>query len=181
MPRVPPVTRAVIPVRDHLDFGLLLSSLAIFAISLSLLQLFELWKRFFGVKMLSTHTLSTDEFGKSGCSSSSDDEGECGPQKLTRAQRKRIRKKKVREAASRRRKLIGPVLPGDDDGSGDLSNESQGVVRNAAEKSDIGSAMPGTVSMSGLEVHILIWMHGIQFYGLVKSCAKLGNGLCLKA
>ncbi|KAG5528379.1 hypothetical protein RHGRI_029150 [Rhododendron griersonianum] len=143
MPRVPPVTRAVIPVRDHLDFGLLLSSLAIFAISLSLLQLFELWKRFFGVKMLSTHTLSTDEFGKSGCSSSSDDEGECGPQKLTRAQRKRIRKKKVREAASRRRKLIGPVLPGDDDGSGDLSNESQGVVRNAAEKSDIGSAMPG--------------------------------------
>ncbi|KAE9449593.1 hypothetical protein C3L33_18512, partial [Rhododendron williamsianum] len=99
---------------------------------------------------------------KSGCSSSSDDEGECGPQKLTRAQRKRIRKKKVREAASRRRKLIGPVLPGDDDGSGDLSNESQGVVRNAAEKSDIGSAMPGTVSMSGLEVHILIWMHGIQ-------------------
>ncbi|XP_058186366.1 uncharacterized protein LOC131303493 [Rhododendron vialii] len=87
--------------------------------------------------------LISDEFGKSGCSSSSDDGGECGPQKLTRAQRKRIRKKKVREAASHRRKLIGPLLPGDDDGSGDLSNESQGVVRNATEKSDIGSAMPG--------------------------------------
>jgi len=78
--------------------------------------------------------LISDEFGESSSTSSSDDEGECGPQKLTRAQRKRIRKKKVKEAAaSRRRKLIGPLLPGGDDGSCDLSNEAQGVPQNVGE------------------------------------------------
>ncbi|KAL5988263.1 hypothetical protein ACLOJK_036026 [Asimina triloba] len=46
---------------------------------------------------------------------SSDDASECAPQKLTRAQRKRIRKKKLKEAASRRRKIIGPLLPTHED------------------------------------------------------------------
>nr|XP_019710046.1 WASH complex subunit 1 [Elaeis guineensis] len=37
--------------------------------------------------------------------------GELVPQKLTRAQRKRIRKRKLKEAASVRRKFVGPLLP----------------------------------------------------------------------
>ncbi|KAK1291688.1 hypothetical protein QJS10_CPB17g02600 [Acorus calamus] len=36
---------------------------------------------------------------------------ECGLQKLTRAQRKRLRKRKLKESASVRRKIIGPLLP----------------------------------------------------------------------
>ncbi|KAK1317918.1 hypothetical protein QJS10_CPA05g01607 [Acorus calamus] len=36
---------------------------------------------------------------------------ECGLQKLTRAQRKRLRKRKLKESASVRRKIIGPLVP----------------------------------------------------------------------
>ncbi|VFQ70282.1 unnamed protein product [Cuscuta campestris] len=47
---------------------------------------------------------------RSSSSSSDRDMGfEAG--KLTRAQRKRIRRAKLKEAASRRRKIIGPLLP----------------------------------------------------------------------
>lgn len=44
-------------------------------------------------------------------STSGDEEHESETEKLTRAQRKRIRKKKLREEAMRRGKLIGPLLP----------------------------------------------------------------------
>ncbi|XP_057491680.1 uncharacterized protein LOC130777361 isoform X2 [Actinidia eriantha] len=88
---------------------------------------------------------NTDEIGESGSSSSSDDDSECGPQKSTRAQRKRLRKKKLKEGASRRRKIIGPLLPAseDDDGLGDLRDEAQSVRCNVAEKSDTGNGKPG--------------------------------------
>ncbi|XP_077217036.1 uncharacterized protein LOC143851469 [Tasmannia lanceolata] len=43
--------------------------------------------------------------------SSSDTNEFALPQKLTRAQRKRVRRKKLKEAASCRRKIIGPLLP----------------------------------------------------------------------
>ncbi|XP_057806801.1 uncharacterized protein LOC131021567 isoform X2 [Salvia miltiorrhiza] len=83
-------------------------------------------------------------------SPSSSDDNDGGDGKLTRAQRKRLRKKKLKEADSRRRKIIGPLLPasnhpshgGVDDASdvaegvsGDLSQVSdalEGVRRNAA-------------------------------------------------
>ncbi|RVW57376.1 hypothetical protein CK203_089557 [Vitis vinifera] len=44
---------------------------------------------------------------KENSSSASDDDDECAPQKLTRAQRKRLRQKKLKETASCRRKLLG--------------------------------------------------------------------------
>lgn len=44
-------------------------------------------------------------------SSASDDEAGLGTRKFTRAQRKRLRKKKLKEAALNRRKIIGPELP----------------------------------------------------------------------
>lgn len=85
----------------------------------------------------------SDELGESG--SSSEGEGECGPQKLTRAQRKRLRKKKIKEGASRRRKIIGPLLPtpSDDHDHGESTSEPQGVRRNVDEESDIGNDKPG--------------------------------------
>lgn len=43
--------------------------------------------------------------------SSPSDTGKSVPRKLTRAQRKRIRKRKLKEAASVRRKIVGPLLP----------------------------------------------------------------------
>lgn len=60
--------------------------------------------------------MNADNFGEIGCSSTSDDDGknnggESGIQKLTRAQRKRLRKKKFKEDASRRCGVIGPLLP----------------------------------------------------------------------
>ncbi|KAL2246829.1 uncharacterized protein LOC105158583 [Sesamum indicum] len=79
-----------------------------------------------------------NEEGRSLPSSSDDSEGENGGSgKLTRAQRKRLRKKKLKEAVSQRRKIIGPLLPGssDDgnDGSVDLvGNAPESVRQNAA-------------------------------------------------
>ncbi|GMH06351.1 hypothetical protein Nepgr_008191 [Nepenthes gracilis] len=72
-------------------------------------------------------------------SSQSSDDDDRGSVKLTRAQRKRIRKKKLKEAAAHRRKIIGPLLPptGNDFDAGDCdSTESgpQSVRQNAAEK-----------------------------------------------
>lgn len=50
--------------------------------------------------------------GEIGSSSTSDEGGnDGGSQKLTRAQRKRLRRKKLKEHACRRRKIIGPLLP----------------------------------------------------------------------
>lgn len=48
------------------------------------------------------------------------------PDKLTRSQRKRVRRRKLKEAASRRRKIIGPLLPStledNEDTKGEPSN-----------------------------------------------------------
>ncbi|GAB4849112.1 hypothetical protein Ancab_003920 [Ancistrocladus abbreviatus] len=72
-------------------------------------------------------------------SSSSDHSDECGPEKLSRAQRKRIRRKKLKEAATHRRKLIGPVLPSTSEDcsvvdGGATETGLQGVRRYAAEE-----------------------------------------------
>lgn len=56
--------------------------------------------------------------------------GNDGSVKLTRAQRKRLRKKKLKEAASQRRKIIGPLLLGStDEGS---ENVSESVRKNVS-------------------------------------------------
>lgn len=74
----------------------------------------------------------TDEFEKEeeerGLSEENDD-GELGFQKLTRAQRKRFRKKKLKQAVSERRNIIGPELP----------DHSEGVRRNASERPETGN------------------------------------------
>ncbi|GAA0160302.1 hypothetical protein LIER_16885 [Lithospermum erythrorhizon] len=75
-------------------------------------------------------------------SSSDDDEGdkECGMEKMTRSQRKRVRKKKLKEAKSQRRKIIGPLMRSGHDDNGVEHNEEvdirslQGVRRFASEK-----------------------------------------------
>lgn len=83
--------------------------------------------------------MNAGDFGETISNSSSSDDhgdsGESGSQKLTRAQRKRLRKKKLRVDASRRGKIIGPLLPPpvDDENCG-FENESPGVRRNAAEE-----------------------------------------------
>nr|GLL26419.1 uncharacterized protein LOC109177932 isoform X2 [Ipomoea trifida] len=65
----------------------------------------------------------------SSSSSASDHEGGCEPQKLTRAQRKRIRRKKMKEAASRRQKIIGPLLPNASDVGAEIADEHPPGVR----------------------------------------------------
>ncbi|XP_024028349.1 uncharacterized protein LOC21396204 isoform X2 [Morus notabilis] len=79
--------------------------------------------------------LVSDSFEESSSSTSGDD-GESESRKLTRAQRKRLRRKKLKTDASRRGKIIGPLLPApaDDDGNLALENGSPTVRRNAAEK-----------------------------------------------
>lgn len=77
-----------------------------------------------------------EDLGESGSATTSGDDdgnGESEPQRLTRAQRKRLRKKKLKEDASRRRELIGPLLPPTVDQG---ENEAQGVRRNASEEPD---------------------------------------------
>ncbi|CDP02621.1 unnamed protein product [Coffea canephora] len=84
-----------------------------------------------------------DEDRGSTASTDADEGEENGPKKLTRAQRKRLRKKKLKEAASRRRKIIGPLLPDTSEngtaevgGGGVVEEEPQGVRGNAAERDD---------------------------------------------
>lgn len=55
---------------------------------------------------------------------------------MTRAQRKRLRKKKLKEAASTRRKLIGPMLPTSED------EAAVGVPQNP----DIGAKLTGKIT-----------------------------------
>lgn len=79
-----------------------------------------------------------------GSSSSGDQESDHGPAKLTRAQRKRIRRKKLKEAASRRQNIIGPLLPtqeSDDKGVNvsTTDEEPQGIRKNANETDDAES------------------------------------------
>ncbi|CAH9069192.1 unnamed protein product [Cuscuta europaea] len=88
-----------------------------------------------------THTESLDldlvpddfEKERSSSSSLSDEEGGCEAQKLTRAQRKRIRRTKLKEAASRRQKIIGPLLPNAsvENGAEIVQGHLTGVCQNA--------------------------------------------------
>ncbi|XP_019182977.1 PREDICTED: uncharacterized protein LOC109177932 isoform X2 [Ipomoea nil] len=71
---------------------------------------------------------------RSSSSSASDDhEGGCEPQKLTRAQRKRIRRKKMKEAASRRQNIIGPLLANASDVGAEIADEYPPGVRQNAQ------------------------------------------------
>ncbi|KAF5798807.1 hypothetical protein HanXRQr2_Chr07g0297231 [Helianthus annuus] len=94
-----------------------------------------------------SHPINTDELEEEEEEERSEGEGELGFEKLTRAQRKRLRKKKLKEAASQRRQIIGPQLnPDHTDGDridGEVSSvreleheheRLEGVRRNAAEK-----------------------------------------------
>lgn len=78
-------------------------------------------------------------------STSSDEEQEGEAQKLTRAQRKKIRKKKLKEEAIRRGKLVGPLLPTSTNQCGDPDVKDPPAVRsNASErKENSGADEPG--------------------------------------
>lgn len=76
-------------------------------------------------------------------SSTSDDDEECAPQKLTRAQRKRLRQKKLKETASGRREIIGPQLPSP--GSGDSKDEPPNIPQIADDELVGAIGKPGTV------------------------------------
>ncbi|KAM5576839.1 hypothetical protein ABKV19_007598 [Rosa sericea] len=69
--------------------------------------------------------------GSSATSGDEDGTGESETQKLTRAQRKRLRKKKLKEDASRRKQIIGPLLPST---VGEGENCTPDVRRNASEE-----------------------------------------------
>ncbi|XP_057981905.1 uncharacterized protein LOC131167106 [Malania oleifera] len=80
--------------------------------------------------------INPDDVGEGSPSPSEEEEGDAdtaGPKKLTRAQRKRLRKQKLKEEASRRRKIIGPLLlsTSQDDA---FQHGPPGVRRNAAEE-----------------------------------------------
>ncbi|XP_007047572.2 PREDICTED: uncharacterized protein LOC18611310 [Theobroma cacao] len=87
-----------------------------------------------------------DDFGENG-SSTSDDEDDGGQSetlKLSRAQRKRLRKKRLKEDAFRRGKIIGPLLPlSERDGVGSLQTEPQGVRENAVHDQVASNDKPG--------------------------------------
>ncbi|XVE82953.1 hypothetical protein DITRI_Ditri16bG0046600 [Diplodiscus trichospermus] len=89
-----------------------------------------------------------DDFEEGKSSSSTNDEEDDGnqveTQKLSRAQRKRLRKKKLKEDAFRRGKMIGPLLPlSKDDGVGLLQSQPQGARENAVDKQVASSEKPG--------------------------------------
>ncbi|KAL1354568.1 uncharacterized protein LOC107487641 [Arachis duranensis] len=58
-----------------------------------------------------SHAISGSSDDYDNASTSGDEEHDSGTVKLTRAQRKKIRKKKLKEDAIRRGNLIGPLLP----------------------------------------------------------------------
>lgn len=75
-----------------------------------------------------------------------DDASQSETQKLSRAQRKRLRKKKVKEDAFRRGKIIGPLLPSSEtDGVGSLQCEPEGVRGNARQGQVASSDKPGKI------------------------------------
>ncbi|GAB2282723.1 hypothetical protein Dimus_017262 [Dionaea muscipula] len=83
----------------------------------------------------------------SSSSSSSEDDDRGGSRKLTRAQRKRIRRKKLKEAdTGRRTLLIGPLLPSTKIEGGDqcsvMISEPDGVRQNAAEEKVANAGNP---------------------------------------
>ncbi|PPS19538.1 hypothetical protein GOBAR_AA01037 [Gossypium barbadense] len=73
-----------------------------------------------------------------------DDGSQSETQKLSRAQRKRLRKKKLKEDAFCRGKIIGPLLPSSKkDGVGSLQCEPEGVRENARQEQVASSDKPG--------------------------------------
>ncbi|KAJ9670454.1 hypothetical protein PVL29_026782 [Vitis rotundifolia] len=78
---------------------------------------------------------------KENSSSASDEDDECAPQKLTRAQRKRLRQKKLKETASCRRKIIGPQLPSPS--GGDLEDKPPKIPHSAADELVDAMGKPG--------------------------------------
>ncbi|KAL2522466.1 uncharacterized protein Fot_26389 [Forsythia ovata] len=89
-----------------------------------------------------------DDEERSSSSSGQHDEGCNGAtQKLTRAQRKKLRRKKLNEAACQRRKIIGPIplLPNaNDGGNGGVAGKAPESVRqNAAVETDNRSEKSG--------------------------------------
>lgn len=79
-----------------------------------------------------------DNSRNSSSSSSDENSGEKGgSEKLTRSQRKRLRKRKFKESASRRREIIGPLLPNSKDGGVDSVGKTlQSVRHNTASGSN---------------------------------------------
>ncbi|EEF37120.1 uncharacterized protein LOC8283385 [Ricinus communis] len=84
--------------------------------------------------------LIPDDYGLQQSSSSTNDnngDSESEQQKLTRAQRKRLRKKMLKEDICRRGHIIGPLLPSSsndiDDGTGAVKQDTPGVRQNADE------------------------------------------------
>ncbi|OVA05901.1 hypothetical protein BVC80_1701g44 [Macleaya cordata] len=82
--------------------------------------------------------LVQDDFDDSSAESkSSSDTSQPAPQKmLTRAQRKRLRKKKLKEAALRpRNKIIGPLLPSSEYGAGNIveDNKTESICNSVGE------------------------------------------------
>ncbi|XP_004289356.1 PREDICTED: uncharacterized protein LOC101294803 [Fragaria vesca subsp. vesca] len=80
------------------------------------------------------------ETGSSATSGDEDDDSEGETQKLTRAQRKRMRKKKLKEDASRRKQIIGPLLPSK---IGEGENCTPDARRNASEEPSDEPIQPG--------------------------------------
>ncbi|XP_065873058.1 uncharacterized protein [Euphorbia lathyris] len=82
--------------------------------------------------------LIPDDYGLRTSSTSSSDnedgESECAQQKLTRSQRKRLRKQKLKEDVSRRKQVIGPLLPSPSDG-GIAGEQCSPPVRQNADES----------------------------------------------
>ncbi|KAL3844682.1 hypothetical protein ACJIZ3_002085 [Penstemon smallii] len=74
--------------------------------------------------------LEIEENNESSSCSKEREDGDLVSEKPTRAQRKRLRKKKLKEAASQRRKIIGPLLPSSIGDSENVPEES--VRQNAA-------------------------------------------------
>ncbi|XP_019444951.1 PREDICTED: uncharacterized protein LOC109348832 isoform X1 [Lupinus angustifolius] len=71
-------------------------------------------------------------------STSGEEEQSCETEKLTRAQRKKIRKKKLKEEAIHRGRLIGPMLPLPHATTRDQVAERAPPVRSNASEKDIG-------------------------------------------
>ncbi|CAN1342966.1 hypothetical protein LINPERPRIM_LOCUS39640 [Linum perenne] len=90
--------------------------------------------------------LIPDDYGSQmngSLSSSANDDSDGGSKKLTRAQRKRLRKKKIKEDACRRKGMIGPLLP-----AAEEAECTPGVRRNA-EESHGGSNLVGRGGTKG--------------------------------
>lgn len=129
--------------------------------------------------------LIPDDLEESGCSACDDTDGESGPRrKLPRAQRKRLRKKKLKEDASRRGNITGPLLPSTSEseagrsggGGGVIETEPPGVRRNAAK-----SKVDATADNSGENKKKLkedASRHGIIIGPLLPSTGESEAGDC---